>query len=396
MLTVPFSSGVLPRRPAKKRLDKITFRTCPGSDLSVVPVRCLAKELDDFGVPQDAWWAVRCSGLPDRVMRLSRGSHSLKELMRRYGFQDKTGCVNHGDATAHFVAETSAFPDGPLPVAKHLVDAQGVPQFYPTSGVCWFAAFCWTSFSNPQVAALLYEHMPAPMVARCRKCLFSREDAEQFRKMLWYDFSVGDDVDLDPSMDGRNGFSEFSVMCAKMKIPLVRLKESQGKLVPMDPRMTDRKGRSVRLAAPDTSKFHLLALRYQDGDHHHKHPILRRIVYKNRRYRLVGLYMGQQKCGHQIGVSCPTGNWRDWSITDADLHKDGIGPIHIRFDGAEWRDKWWDAWQELVHVTKFGMNRNEFCNLSPHNPDNASLDKYKLFKGVGTNSIDVVYALAVR
>ena len=62
----------------------------------------------------------------------------------------------------------------------------------------------------------------------------------------------------------------------------------------------------------------------------------------------LGLYQGQRKCGHQIGASSHTGSWRDWTLGDADLHKDGIND-HIRFVGDEWNgDRWWEAWRELV------------------------------------------------
>ena len=39
------------------------------------------------------------------------------------------------------------------------------------------------------------------------------------------------------------------------------------------------------------------------------------------------------RSSHQIGV-CPDGNWRHWVLGDTDMHKDGIGPIHIFFEGA--------------------------------------------------------------
>ena len=94
-----------------------------------------------------------------------------------------------------------------------------------------------------------------------------------------------------------------------------------------------------------------------------------------------------------MGITSPTGSWRDWVIVDADLHKDGISPIFVRFEGSEWLKGWWDAWRELMHVTKFGSGTSEFCNLSPWNPRNDSLDKYKYgaAKQTGTNSLDLVY-----
>jgi hypothetical protein len=191
-------------------------------------------------------------------------------------------------------------------------------------------------------------------------------------------------------MDGQNGFTQFCILCAKLGIPMIRLRESHGHIRVIDSRVTDQEGRSRTVRTPKSDERHILAIRFQDGNHD-RFPMLRRIVFKGKRYRLVGAYMGQRKCGHQIGMASPTGNWRDWSIADADLHKDGIGPIFIRFDGEEWRDKWWEAWRELVHVTKFGYGHTEFCSLSPHNHPNNSLDKYRAARTHGTNSVDMIY-----
>jgi hypothetical protein len=119
--------------------------------------------------------------------------------------------------------------------------------------------------------------------------------------------------------------------------------------------------------------------------------VQRRVRVGKQHYRLCGIYAGQQKCGHQMGITSPTGSWRDWVIVDADLHKDGISPIFVRFEGPEWLDGWWSGWRELMHITKFGNNASEFCNLSPWNPHNASLDQYRGIKRAGSNSLDMVY-----
>ena len=76
-------------------------------------------------------------------MRLSKGSRSLGELMRRYGFQDKSGCVNHRDAAAHFERATP-LPSHKLKVPSHLLsDGAAV---LPDVGQLLVTAFCWTSF----------------------------------------------------------------------------------------------------------------------------------------------------------------------------------------------------------------------------------------------------------
>ena len=378
----------LPDAPAGMRLRSLRFRSCPGSKLEIFVAVDNDATMDRHGVAADSWWVVRCPDLPDRVVRLFRGSHSLGTLLRRYGFSDATGCVHHRDATAYHAPKSAALPDFDLKVPATLRDATGVPQFYPNSGVCWYAALC-TTLANGALRNMMMSHLPEDLKPLCDKCLHSREAAEAFRKRLWYDYAVGDNVEDPPEWDGRNGFSEFSVLCAKLGIPIIRFQEHGGKMEPMDGRLTDRRRGRVTLSKPKTlDQPHLLVLRYQDGDHHNRFPILRRIEYHKQRYRLVGLYMGQRKCGHQIGACSPSGDWREWMLGDADLHKDHIGPIFVRFDDAKWRQDWWKAWRELVHVTKFGAGNSEFCSLSPHNEDNRRLDRYR---AVGSNSIDVLY-----
>ena len=62
--------------------------------------------------------------------------------------------------------------------------------------------------------------------------------------------TVGDDVDDRPENDGRNGFSEFSVLCAKLGVPMVRYREHAGRLEPLTVELTDRRGKRVRLKPP--------------------------------------------------------------------------------------------------------------------------------------------------
>lgn len=393
---LPFASAAqLPRAPDHMRLRRVTFRTCPGSDLALLVVRDVKGALDAHGVPADAWWVVRCANLPDRTMRLSRGAHALQQLLRRYGFLDASGCVNHKDAVGEYAPAAHPLPHHTLQVPAHLRDATGVPQFYPNSGVCWYAALCTTAFANPEARAFIASHMPADLQPLAATCLSDRDAAEALRKRLWYDYAVGDNVEDPPEMDGRNGFSEFSVLCAKLGVPMIRYREEGGKLEMLGNEVTDRKGKRVRLKAPKTlQEPHLLALRYNDGDHHKKHPILRRVVHGGRRYKLLGLYKGQRKCGHQIGACSPSGSWRDFVIGDADLHKDGIGPLFVHFEGPRWRDHWWDAWRELVHVTKYGAGNREFCNFSWHNERDDLLDRYRGPTNPGSLSIDVLYLAA--
>jgi len=398
------SRGSLPPCEDGNRLVKITFRSCRDSKDSDLCISLVADggdegvtrspQVDKHGMATDSWWSIGCSKLPNRTLRLSQGTHSMTQLLKRYGFQDSTGCVNHRDATA--IYDTKRVYNGDLrDVPKHLRDASGVPQFYARSGVCWFAALCWSSFANTQVRDFIMKHMPSDLQAHCERCLFSRDSAEELRKRLWFDYSVGDNIEDPPEMDGRNGFTEFSVMCARLGIPMIRFRESNGNFRKIDPRVSDRRGETWKVVTPKKlSDMHFLVLRFQDGDHK-RFPICRRLKYKTQRYRLVGLYMGQRKCGHQIGISFPTENWRSMSIGDADFHKDGIGPKFIRFNGHRWVNDWWAGLRHLVHITKFGRDNNEFCSLSPWNEKDDTYDNYRSSHKTGSNSIDAVYIPAL-
>ena len=402
MTSVPFAtSSGLPMAPKGTRLLRVSYRTCPGSDVCVQVLRDVDASLDAHGVPKDAWWAVKCAKLPDRTMRLFEGSHSLSQLLKRYGFLDGEGCVSHKQAVAEFGPATPSKlpPLEPIGVPKHLQDARGVPQFHPNSGVCWFGTLCWTSFANPKVRDLLLSKMPTDLAKVAKDSIYSKEAAKAFRHKLWFEYAVGDDVTQDPSLDGRNGFTEFSVLCAKLGVPMVRYREHNDKLVLLDPSLTDRKGRRTALHQPKRVKNgwepHLLVLRYQDGDHH-KHPIRRRVVHAGQRYRLVGLYLGQRHCGHQIGAAFPNDSWRQVSWGDSDLHKAGIGPIHVDFQGPEWVDGWWTGMREITHLTKFGTGYHNICNMNAWNDAD---DKYDAYRSSGRGkrhrpgslSIDVVY-----
>lgn len=394
IVTYNATTGRLPLRPHGCRISNVQFETCPGTAFRIRLHGIIgSSEVDEHGMSENSWWIIECPNLPKRAVRLYNGGRSMSELLRRYGFQDASGCVNHKRARLTYSSCEDCKERNPPPwIPMSVTNSSGIPQFYPRSGVCWFAAMCGTSFINPDMKNLIESHVSDEDLKRSfSNCNFDRNTAEHLRKRLWYEFSVGDDVENPPEMDGRNGFAEFCAMCAQFGVPMRRYRERGGKLIRMDNRVVDRRNRTHYLREPQNNETHILALRFQDGDHTNRFPVQRRVRIGDQHYRLCGFYAGQMKCGHQMGVTSPTGSWRDWVIVDADLHKDGISPIFVRFDGPEWLEKWWNAWRDLMHVTKFGAGTSEFCNLSPWNPTNTSLDIYRGTTGPGTNSLDLVY-----
>ena len=389
---------VLPPAPAGKRLARIEYLSCPGSQASLRPVSVLDATLGPEGVFADAWWTVECDGVPPRTFRAFGGAHSITQILVRYGFMNAdASCVHLGKVRLRYEEAARAAPDECLRgVPRRLLEARGVPQFYPTSGVCWYAAMCWISFCNESVRRLICARMPTDLAELCERCLYSRESAQTLRNRLWHEWNIGDDVEDDPLNDGRNGFSEFATLCAKFKVPVVQYVETEGTLSLTSPAFArDRKNRRLKLVSPKcTDEPHLLVVRFQFGDHR-KFPALRNFALPcGARYRLVGVYIGQSKCGHQIGAASPTGDWRDWGFGDADLHKDGIGPMYVRMpDDYSWKD-WWEAWDRVIHVTRFGAGRSRTCNMSLHNPvdkDPSDRGRGDRPKHVGEMSADWVF-----
>lgn len=401
MATVAFETAHgLPKAPCGQRLRRVRYTSCPQGDLCLHLLRDVDARaaFDEYGMRPDSWWTVRCTKLPDRTMRLFQGSHSMRHLLKRYGFLDGTGCVNHKQAVAEYEPQETPLPPCALDdVPQHLHDASGVPQFHPNSGVCWFGTLCWTSFANAEVREWLCTFMPTPLATAARGSLFSRDAALEFRKKLWFDYGVGDEWGQDPALDGRNGFTEFSVLCAKLGVPLLRFREQGGTMVPLAPELVDRRGGACRTRAPRSkTERHLLALRYQDGAHSTRFPVMRRIEHQNRRYRLLGIYNGARHCGHQNGMACPSTSWRHLSWGDSDLHKDGIGPIYAAFEGDHYRGQgksaaWWEAMREITHLTKFGYNYSQICNMNAWNLPDQHYDQYRAASRHGSLSLDVLY-----
>tara|TARA_B110001450_G_scaffold250141_1_gene268369 strand:- start:543 stop:1784 length:1242 start_codon:yes stop_codon:yes gene_type:complete len=370
-------------------LGHITFNTCPGSSLSITCIRATPGGVDAKGVHTDSWWSIECTDLPTRFLRLKAGSISLYNLLLRYGFVDNKDCVNHRSCTLHY---TKAITPKGLGVHNSYQDVTGVPQFYTNSGVCWFASFCWVAFGNEKVAKFIIDRHPEALREYARQCLYSRKAAEAYRKSLWYDHCIGDDVDKHPLNDGQNGGSEFVTMCAKFHIPIIRLSETNGIMHPMPSSILCKDKVRVNVPLPCVGKPHILMLRFTDGDHAKKMPLHRRVYYCGVRYRLFAMFLGQRKCGHQCALVCCGDDWKRWGMTDADAHTHGIGPCFCEFKG-DMSSTWWEKWQHIVNLTKFGKGLGEFCPMGPWNVNDHHYDKSKGSNPgtPGSNSVDAMY-----
>lgn len=400
MLTVDVADTTLglPLAPVPNvRISRIVFLSCPDTDLTIYLDEVLDAAKDVYGCVKRGWYVITCTGLPDRGFLLFNGAHSLSELLRRYAFQDATGCVNHRSVQLEYAPDTAMCQrTWQTKICDHLRDATGVPQFYPRSGNCWYTTMLWVTFANSAVHNFVCRHLPSSLQEACKHCLHSRTAAEELRKKLWDEYRIGDNVHLPPENDGKNGCSEFVLLCATFKIPTIRYEEVDGKLCKMSESCQNHEKKRISITKPrHTSEPHFLFLRFLEGNHHQKFPAHRKMTVLNTTYELVGWYAGQSFCGHQTGAARSTRDWRHWSLSDADLHKDGIGPIHIFFEDERWKKDWWSAWKDLVHITKFGGGK--FCLMGPHNFQDDSVDsgtRTNTAYHPGKNNIDFVYVPA--
>lgn len=388
----------LPASPAGRPwLKSVFFTNCPGDELEFKLIAAVSDDVNAQGVPRDSWWAVEpteTSRMPVRALRLTKGSHSLTNLLRRYGFQGADDCVRHRDVRLHYSAAPASRPELLSRIPESLRDLTGLPQLHRNSGNCWFTAMCGTSFLNPRVRDLILSRVSDPQVRDlCSRCLYDRDAAHQLRRFLWYTYRIGDNVEQRPELDGKNGAAEFSALCAHLKVPLLRFVDVQKGgtcLELMDVRISTGSGMQT-LVDVDRTKPHLLMARFLDADNSTTFPVRRRLYHKGCTYRLVGFYGGSRRCSHQCGFAFPGTSWRYVVLFDADCNKDGIGPMHVLFDkGEHWKKNWWAAWRTLVIVTKYGSNYSKFCPLSPHNvPD----DSWDGFRGAtsGKMALDVLY-----
>ena len=381
-LFIPNRAFSLPHS-GNRLLTKISFDTCD-KKLSIRLIDKTGDQLDSGGMCRQSWWKVFDDANPQRLVRylqLFFGSESMYELLKRYGFQDDSGCVNHHHVKLHY--DDTYHPES-LPFSNEVRTFTGVPQFKPQSGVCWFASLCWIAFGNPAMRDFMKSHLPIEYHSLIDTCLYDRTSAEKLRIKLDKEETIGDDTSLPPIMDGKNGFIEFALLCAAFHVPLVRY-EAGGGTIYHSPVLYDRMKTRKYLHPPKLSDPHLMSISFHHGNHE-KYPLRRRIVMNGVRYFLVGIFLGQKMCGHQIGLCIYDRSSQLVIFGDADLSKSGIG-CTIAIIGKN--EDWHKTVALASHTTKVG---NSFCPIKHTNPNNDELQKYEFFRGrPGTTSTDAVY-----
>ena len=204
------------------------------------------------------------------------------------------------------------------------------------------------------------------------KCLHSPDIAEKLRHHLFYEYHIGDDPKQNPEKDGQNGLTEFTVLCAKLNIPIVRLFAPN--LSEFKVNITDKNKNEIPARVPVPNEPAMLFVRCFRT---RWRPKLR-LKYNNRVYKLISVMIGSEHCGHQIAASTCEGKICRWACADADARKHGIGPVCWKVPRKsgenlkEYIKRWWDAWSKMIPVTLF--NSDSFCDFSILNRSTCDLE----------------------
>lgn len=416
-----FSNG-LPTLPGGACIYGVRFMSCRAGKMTLYVETLLDNEALDGAVPADAWWRIVAPQLPCRVVRLW-GARALDRLLTRYGLMDATGCVNSGAGWVSYVDRIETLrahlaPRPPHPLCAILGEQMGIPQRLENSGICWFASVCFILLLNERIRAHVLAHLPTDLVALARASLADPRAAEAFRLALWNRYAFGDAPDTPPELEGQNGARQICILAAQIGMPIRRIfVDDAGVRHPIRDRVEDMRGgmHTLQSEAID-GKAHITMVRFRRGAHgcNPRHRPTRRLYtqrYRNgvatterRIYRLVGMLIGSEHCGHQIAAATPTDSWRHWSVCDADARRYGIGPVcwTVEGDGGEvvahGQHRWWHVFRSMIPVTFFSKG---YCDLSPHNRPvdelqraqtrPASTNQETQTCGRGKTNVDMIY-----
>ena len=382
----------------------IEYSGCKGGKLVVrLSATGDTDEIKD-GCFVDAWWRVEAPGLPTRHIRLIMGLKSVKRLVSRYGLLDNQGCMNVRDGcySVDEIANVKAIlaeNKGIVPIPPDVQQLTGIPQRQENSGICWFTSLCWCMFFNPSMRAHLISKFPAKLKQLAEKCLSDPDAAEKMREILWHEYQFGDEIGQAPELDGQNGVTQFMILAGKFDIPVIRFfvdKDAVCHLIE-DP-VEDQEGTIVPIREnAEPNEPHIMIFRFRRGNHTDKRlRPARRIRYRGRKYRLTGLMLGSEHCGHQTSAAARDDSWRHWAMTDSDARRYGICATHWSVDTekADY-ESWWRFWRFVIPVTNF---HGGVCDLAPHNRPLGELETAQAsYRGVaesetaGLLNVDYMY-----
>jgi hypothetical protein len=341
---------------------------------------------------------------------MSDGGASLNRMIRHYGIIDGGGCVNSTRGHIRYNPNPEELIRRlPPPPAFHtlLGNRMGVPQRLANSGICWWASVCFILLLNHRMRKHVLSHLPQHLRPLAQEALESPNAAEALRTAFWNEYAVGDPLDQLPELEGQNGATQICILAAQIGLPLSRfMVDENGVAHSMDALpVIDQRGNPhhARCRPACASDPHVLMFRFRRGAHgtNDAHQPPRRIRVSGRRYRLVGMMIGSEHCGHQIAAAAPTDDWTSWSVCDSDQRRHGIGPVCWTVPREATQKDWWGTFRTMVPVTYFSKG---YCDLSPHNLPVGQLEESQRYKRIdvhtsfqqlesasGANNLDFVY-----
>lgn len=373
-----------------KKVRKIVIAGCsPGSSMQIVLVTDLVAEIDSHGIVRDGVWKLKVTGLPNRWVRLWGGWHSLQHLLTKYSFFDASGCVYNFDPPKILQAnalrcshrmnsslgkrniwvqfcKAKSRRATLIPCHVALKDV-GVAQLSNRSGICWWGSMWFTFCFSPECLGILKYYIDKSkykyLFPHIQSVLKSKEASENFRRLLYSEFGIGDDPNQDPALDGQNGFAQFSIFCSKLNIPMVSLMAPWMRELGDD--IISPIGEPVRAPRhPQHGEPAFLGIRTYRSVHVPKFQF----EYRGRLWKLRSAMIGSEFCGHQIAISTSCGDQGRWAVYDADGVKECIGPIawDISENGNVNEHLWWKLLDKMMPIIN-QAGGSTYCDMNPHN-----------------------------
>jgi hypothetical protein len=297
--------------------------------------------------------------------------------MKMYAYLDGEGCVNGSNGNYFYdtlkeVSHISTLQD----MTPFQLGVTGVPQRVYNSGLCWYCAMCFIMLFSKEMRELIISRSSGKLREFLSKNVLSElKHAEELRHFLYSSIALGDRPGQAPHLDGQNGFAQFCILVAHLKIPMVRFFAPE--MIPLTDDIQDQNGKMHKLIPPTFNVPSFLVVRCFRA----KWQPHRRIVYKNIRYRLVAIMIGSEHCGHQIGASTCDSRVCRWALSDSDGAQHGIGPMFWSITQKKtetrqaFKKRWREMWDTVIPAIHFGSG--QVCDLNPSNRPTHELERLR-------------------
>jgi len=370
------------RVPDGHCLHRIFARGCDATtELSVYVHGPLTEDKDSVGVPTDAVWRIGGSDAPDRYLRIKGGVHTLEKLLSTYLIMDGTFCpftfdmqkslerlasdVRYTHERGHHKRDQmwscELLPVCARPQTRHPRESliMGIPQRTLKSGLCWYGSM-WYAVLTPRALRRTFRRFARasdPAVARALdEILQSPATAERVRRHLYATYSIGDDPDQDPRMDGQNGYKQLTSVFDALGVPYRTYVLEKGGVVVLakearvDARIGDGIASDVAIAGLRCPYNHRVPPFSFDANGY--------------TFELQSGLVGNQECGHQTALSsCSDGSW--WSAYDTDLVTMDVGPISFQMKEKD-PLLMWAAYEKSTLVSK-RTTTTKYCDMNAVN-----------------------------